>query len=164
MTWIYDTALKRAEKFGIEGVTYQLTLGVVKNIIPAIASTNATIAAACCNECIKVLSYIAPTVENYMMYMGKVGLNISTFELAQLSSCFVCNSRPIPLQLSRLTTVSALIDLYVSCMTKPMRTFLNFEYNPELFRRALFISGEAACAACSPHAQTLQDSSVGYKT
>ena len=70
-----------------------LTLGVVKNIIPAIASTNAIIAAACSNECIKILSYIAPSVDNYMMYMGKTGVNISAFAMEQKENCFVCNNK-----------------------------------------------------------------------
>lgn len=62
MTWAYRKSLERAKLFKIEGVTEMLTLGLAKNIIPAIASTNALIAAFCTNEALKVVTGMNPKV------------------------------------------------------------------------------------------------------
>lgn len=91
MKWIYERALARADKFGIQGVTYQLTMGVVKNIIPAIASTNALVSAACVTEALKLLTGCNTAMDNYLMYMGQTGVNTHTFVYQREENCFVCS-------------------------------------------------------------------------
>jgi len=66
MQWVCNKATKRAADYGISGVDYKLTMGVIKNIIPAVASTNALISAACVSECLKILTGCNERLNNYM--------------------------------------------------------------------------------------------------
>ncbi|GAB1310804.1 NEDD8 activating enzyme [Madurella fahalii] len=97
ITWLYQKALQRAHEFNIPGVTYSLTQGVVKNIIPAIAATNSVIAAACCNEALKIASNCAPFLgfpdDNYMMYSGNDSIYTYTFKHERKEDCPVCGQQ-----------------------------------------------------------------------
>lgn len=78
---MYEKALERARSHGIDGVTYQLTQGVVKNIIPAIASTNAIVAGMCTLETLKIVSMCSTGLNNMLMYVG-------TDSVYTLASCY----------------------------------------------------------------------------
>lgn len=56
LSWVYEKAQDRANQFHITGLSYRLVQGVLKNIIPAVASTNAVIASVCATEVRFVLS------------------------------------------------------------------------------------------------------------
>ena len=110
MKWIYEKALERAETFGIQGVTYQLTLGVVKNIIPAIASTNALVSAACVNEAFKFLTGCNYQLNNYMMFMGQTGIYTNTFVYGREADCYVCSRKEITFNSTPATTLHHFIQ------------------------------------------------------
>ncbi|XP_065863405.1 NEDD8-activating enzyme E1 catalytic subunit isoform X1 [Euphorbia lathyris] len=110
MKWVYKEAVRRAELFGIQGVTYSLTQGVVKNIIPAIASTNAIISAACALETLKIASGCSKTLSNYLTYVGVEGLHIKVTELGKDKDCLVCGPGVL-IELDTSVTLQKFIDL-----------------------------------------------------
>jgi len=111
MKWVYEVALERSKKYNIAGVTYMLTMGVVKNIIPAVASTNAIIAAACVNETVKLLTFCSQSLNTYMMYMGATGIYSHTFVYAQKEDCPVCTSIVRKITVGQKTTLNELIQM-----------------------------------------------------
>lgn len=113
VTWIYQKALKRAEEFNIPGITYSLTQGTIKNIIPAIASTNAIIAAACCNEAFKIATTTATCLgfeNNYMMYSGNDSIYTYTFKHEKKDDCPVCGREARPLEVDPNMALQDLLD------------------------------------------------------
>ncbi|XP_055388896.1 NEDD8-activating enzyme E1 catalytic subunit-like [Condylostylus longicornis] len=83
LKWITALAKERAEMFKIEGVNEMLTMGVVKRIVPAVASTNALIAAMLVSEALKISTYCGPVLNSYLMYMGQSGVYTYTFPFAK---------------------------------------------------------------------------------
>ncbi|KAG7384274.1 NEDD8-activating protein uba3 [Phytophthora pseudosyringae] len=111
MQWVFQAARERAEQFGIAGVTYSLTLGVVKNIIPAVASTNAVVSAMCVSEALKAMSYCSRLMNNYHMHMGATGCYSHTFQYDRKADCVVCSSQQKTLRVDPdATTLQTLID------------------------------------------------------
>lgn len=110
IVWLYQQALARAQEFNIPGVTYSMTQGVVKNIIPAIASTNAIIAASCCNEAFKIASGCNPYLSNYMMYSGDEGVYTYTFTTEQKEDCPVCGNLARDISVDPNMTLQDFID------------------------------------------------------
>lgn len=110
MTWIFKKAEERAEQFKIEGVTFQLTLGVVKNIIPIVASTNAIIAAVEVNECIKVLTYCAKLMDGTMGNKQQHGIFNETNFTKRNKNCEVCNKKIEIFEVNEDITAAQMVD------------------------------------------------------
>lgn len=115
ITWLYQKALKRAQEFNISGVTYSMTQGVVKNIIPAIASTNAIVAASCCNEAFKIATNTNPFLgfpetDNYMMYTGDESVYTYTFQHMKKLDCPVCGNLAKNLEVDSKFTLQDFIE------------------------------------------------------
>lgn len=110
ISWVYNAAMERAQQFHIHGVTFQMTQGVVKNIIPAIASTNAVIAASTTSEVLKIATSCNPYLENYMMYAGEDGVYTFTFEAEKKPDCPVCGSLARKMTVDPNMTLGEFID------------------------------------------------------
>ncbi|XP_029974151.1 NEDD8-activating enzyme E1 catalytic subunit isoform X1 [Salarias fasciatus] len=96
--WVFDRSQERAAEFNITGVTYRLTQGVVKRIIPAVASTNAVIAAACALEVFKIATSAYIPLNNYLVFNDVDGLYTYTFEAERKENCSACSQVPQDLQ------------------------------------------------------------------
>ena len=123
MQWICTKAQERAAQYGIEGVDYKKTMGVVKNIIPAVASTNALISAACVNECLKLLTGINKRMDNYMQYMGQTRLSVSCLPYQKRPDCLVCARTCQTLTVNKNEKVSGLKQLSLIHISEPTRPY-----------------------------------------
>lgn len=100
INWIFEKAYERASQFNISGVTYRLVQGVVKNIIPAVASTNAVIAAACTTEVFKVATSCCMPINNYMVFNDIDGIYTYTYSAEKKEDCLACSQVPKSIEIS----------------------------------------------------------------
>jgi ubiquitin-activating enzyme E1 C len=86
------------------------TLGVIKNIIPAIASTNALIAAAAANEAFKIATSAGPMLDNYMLFNAEEGTYSNAQGFSKNPHCEVCGDPPRVLTVSPSSSLKSLVD------------------------------------------------------
>ncbi|GIY42974.1 NEDD8-activating enzyme E1 catalytic subunit [Caerostris extrusa] len=120
--WIYERSLERAAEYNIPGVTYRLTQGVIKNIIPAVASTNAVIAAACATEVFKIATSSYDPLSNYLVFNDVDGIYTYTFEAERKGSCLACSQKSHPLTFSETDKLQAIRDFLVENAAYQMKS------------------------------------------
>lgn len=108
--WILEKSKDRSHQFNISGVNYRLTQGVIKNIIPAVASTNAIIAAVSATEVFKIATSCFPAMNNYFNFNDIEGIYTHTFEAERKETCVVCSMQPVNILFSRKSKLQDVID------------------------------------------------------
>jgi len=95
--FIMEAAKLHAAKFSldVDAVNYRLTQGVVKRIIPAIASTNACISASCANEAFKIVTRIYHQLENFSNYSGAQSCFSFATNNEKNPACLVCGGEAL---------------------------------------------------------------------
>lgn len=132
LTWVYGKAQDRANQFHITGLSYRLVQGVLKNIIPAVASTNAVIASVCATEVrlhsisnfesnfcstfpqvFKIATSCYESLNNYMVFNDVEGIYTYSFESERKPDCLACSNvaRPVLIDDPNTMTLEDLIAL-----------------------------------------------------
>uniref|UniRef100_A0A6B2L4A0 NEDD8-activating enzyme E1 catalytic subunit n=1 Tax=Arcella intermedia TaxID=1963864 RepID=A0A6B2L4A0_9EUKA len=106
--WCLNKALEHAARFHIptERLNYKFAQGVLKNIIPAIAATNAIIAAVCANEAFKAVTESSRNLNNYIYYFGNTGVGTNTQCLEKKEDCAVCNMKGLTIKTKKEATLA----------------------------------------------------------
>ena len=90
LQWILEKSNEHGAKFDLPPIDLKTVKGFVKNIIPAIASTQAIVASMCTTEALKLVTQCAPNIDNNIMMNGMVGVYCSNFHFEKDPKCIVC--------------------------------------------------------------------------
>lgn len=105
-----DTLTGQLTVYGSRNLPTRLTLGVIKNIIPAVASTNAIVAAVSVSEALKVMTCMSQIMNNYMMYQGPEGVYTYTTAYQPKDNCIVCGSKEVDVDATPDQTLADFIE------------------------------------------------------
>ncbi|EDW90566.1 nedd8-activating enzyme E1 catalytic subunit [Drosophila yakuba] len=141
--WVYERALERSNEFNITGVTYRLVQGVVKHIIPAVASTNAAIAAACALEIFKLATSCYDSMTNYLNFNDLDGIYTYTYEAEKSENCLACSNtpQPLPIEDPNTTTLEDVIKLLCDSPRFQLKNPALTTVMKDGKRRTLYMSG-----------------------
>lgn len=130
--WVFEKAQDRARQYNIADVSYRLVQGVLKNIIPAVASTNALIAAACVTEVFKIATECYSVMDNYMVFNDLDGIYTYTYNAEKKDDCLACSNIPkeVSIEDSKTMTLEDLIkylceNLEFQMKSPGITTFIN---------------------------------------
>ncbi|KAF7249948.1 NEDD8-activating enzyme E1 catalytic subunit [Varanus komodoensis] len=112
--WIFEQSLERASQFNIKGV--------VKRIIPAVASTNAVIAAVCATEVFKIATSAYMPLNNYLVFNDVDGLYTYTFEAEKKENCLACSQLPQNIEFSQSAKLQEVLDYLTNNASLQMKS------------------------------------------
>ncbi|CAF3180042.1 unnamed protein product [Rotaria socialis] len=108
--WIVEHATKRANEHNITGINFRFTQGVVKRVIPAVASTNAVIASICATEVFKLATSSVLLMNNYTMFNDIEGIYMLTYPPEKREDCPICSNVPVRVQINETAKFQELVD------------------------------------------------------
>lgn len=106
VSWVYEKAQERANTFNITGLSYRLVQGVLKHIIPAVASTNAIIAASCVTEVFKIATSCYQYYNNSLLFNDIDGIYTYIFEMEKKDNCLNCSMIPRTVQFESADSIT----------------------------------------------------------
>ncbi|VDM31725.1 unnamed protein product [Hydatigera taeniaeformis] len=110
LEWIFSHSSERAKEYGIQGVDMRLVKGVVKRIVPSVASTNAVIASALVTEAFKLVTLCYDYLNSCMNFSDVEGIYTYTFQIERKDGCLVCNNAPKKLEFPSKATLRELVE------------------------------------------------------
>ncbi|EAY12298.1 hypothetical protein TVAG_161040 [Trichomonas vaginalis G3] len=90
IAYVVEKANEHGKKYNLGEITPRMARGVIKNIIPAIASTQAFVASMCTTEAIKYITGCAPNSNNQQV-VGDNGIAYANTVMQKNSKCEKCS-------------------------------------------------------------------------